>query len=378
MSARFLKKSWWVDFRFAGKRYRQRSPINTEQAARKHEILMRERMLRGEPAYDGRTDVPIFSGFADEWLVTYVDTHNKPSVQRGYRSILGVHLVPFFGKKRLDEIKSFDIEKYQGAKLREGLSAKSINGHLAVLMKCLRTAADWERISAVPRAKPLKMVPPKFDFLTFEESDRLIAAAASEPHWHSMIVAALQTGLRLGELRALDWENVDLVNGHLTVCRSITDGIVSTPKNHKIRHVPLTEEARAVLAPMAKKRGGVWRGRGGCDHANKIVYAALGRITARAGLRHIGWHTLRHTFASQLSMSGVPIAVIRELLGHSDINMTMRYAHLSPSILKNAVAVLGRRRSATVQMGNPRSTGGDRLPDVPIAVPRPNPRILLN
>jgi integrase len=257
MSVRFLKKSWWVDFRFAGKRYRKRSPINTEQAARKHEILMRERMLRGEPAYVGHSNIPTFADFSDEWLVTYVDTHNKPSVQRTYRSILGVHLVPFFGTKRLAEIKSFDIEKYQGSKLREGLSAKSINSQLAVLMKCLRTAADWERLAAVPRAKPLKMVQPKFDFLTFEESDRLIAAAASEPHWHSMIVVALQTGLRIGELRALDWENVDLANGHITVCRSITDGIVSTPKNHKIRHVPLTEEVRAVLMPIVPSRIGV-------------------------------------------------------------------------------------------------------------------------
>lgn len=324
---------------------------------------MREQLLRCEPVYGRSPSVPILADFAQEWLGTYVDTNDKPSVQRGHRSILRVHLLPFFGEKRLDEIKSYDIQKYQGAKLKEGMSAKSVNNQLAVLMKCLRTASDWERIPSVPRAKPLRTVPPKFDFLTFEESDRLIDAAASEPHWYSMIVVALQTGLRRGELGALDWGDVDLVNGHITVRRSITDGIVSTPKNHKIRHVPLTEDVRAVLAPIAQKEGGVWRGRGDGDHTNKALYTALDRITQRAGIRHIGWHTLRHTFASQLSMSGVPIAVIRELLGHSDINMTMRYAHLSPSVLKNAVSVLGRHRGMETLVGNPRSTEGMELPE---------------
>ena len=83
---------------------------------------------------------------------------------------------------------------------------------------------------------------------------------------------------------------------------------------------------------------------GHCDHTNKVVYAALNRITKRAGLRHIGWHVLRHTFASQLASAGVPIIAIKELLGHSDINMTMRYAHLAPSTLYRAISVFDQRR----------------------------------
>ncbi len=93
------------------------------------------------------------------------------------------------------------------------------------------------------------------------------------------------------------------------------------------------------------------------DHTNKVVYAALNRITRRAGLRHIGWHVLRHSFASQLAATGVPIIAIKELLGHSDINMTMRYAHLAPSTLRTAVSIFdARRRYVVVSNVNLQST----------------------
>ena len=93
-------------------------------------------------------------------------------------------------------------------------------------------------------------------------------------------------------------------------------------------------------------------------HNYKAVYAALNRISKRAGIRHIGWHVLRHTFASQLAGAGVPIIAVKDLLGHSDINMTMRYSHMSPSVLRSAVAVLGQPgRGYWQPYGNPLSTG---------------------
>jgi integrase len=367
MSVRKLRNAWWVDFQFDGIRYRKRSPENSKPGAEATEARMRQRLARGENILVKPVATPTLAEFSNEWLTTYVDTHDKPSVQRGHRSVFRVHLIPFFGHHRIDAIKSFDIERFQARKLKDGLSAKTVNNAVAVLMKCLRTAMDWERIVTVPRAKPLKTITPRFDFLTPAESDRLIEAAACEPHWHSMILVALETGLRLGELRALGWEDVDLERRRLTVRYSITDGIVGTPKSGKIRHVPLSEEVCMTLSRFRKESGGVWRGRGDGDHTNKVVYAALNRITKRAGLRHIGWHVLRHTFASQLASAGIPIIAIKELLGHSDINMTMRYAHLAPSTLHRAVSVFDQRRQyAHTSYGNRLSTPPSRaLPAAP-------------
>jgi integrase len=262
------------------------------------------------------------------------------------------HLLPTFGSKRLDGIKRADIVKYQLCKLQDGLTARTVNTHVGVLMKCLRTAVDWERIAACPSVKPLKTTTPPFDFLTTDEGERLIAAAASDPHYYSMVLVALRTGMRLGELLALAWEDMSFENRTITVCRSITRGIVGTPKSHKIRHIPMTDDVFATLSQMRKPSGKVWPGRGGTFHDYKAVYAALNRVSERAGVRHIGWHVLRHSFASQLAAAGVPVMAIKDLLGHSDINMTMRYSHMSPSVLRSAVAVLGQPDRTSWPHGN--------------------------
>jgi integrase len=353
MSARKFKNSWWVDFQFNGIRYRKRSPVNTEPDARMYESLLRQRLLRGEPVLAQPVAAPTFAEFAQEWLDTYVRTHNKPSVQNGSRQVVTTHLLPTFGSKRLDCIRRADLEKFRLSQLREGLAAKTVNTHVGVLMKCLRTAVDWERIAACPSVKPLKTTTPPFDFLTTAESERLIAAALTEPHYYSMVLVALRTGMRLGELLALAWEDMSFENRTITVCRSITRGIVGTPKSHKIRHIPMTDDVYTCLSQMRRPSGKIWPGRGGTFHDYKAVYAALNRVRERAGVRHIGWHVLRHSFASQLAAAGVPVMAIKDLLGHSDINMTMRYSHMSPSVLRSAVAVLGQPDRTSWPHGNP-------------------------
>src|SRR5262249_7869306 len=101
-----------------------------------------------------------------------------------------------------------EIETYKSQKLKEGLSPKSINNQLTTLHKLLDVAVDWGILEHVPRVKWLKGPKVEFDFLTFDEADRLLAAA--EPRWFPMIALALKTGLRMGELIALEWSAVDL------------------------------------------------------------------------------------------------------------------------------------------------------------------------
>jgi integrase len=156
-----------------------------------------------------------------------------------------------------------------------------------------------------------------------------------------MILLALKAGLRQGELLALRWEDVDLVAGKLRIARSVTRGVVTTPKSGKGREVPLSDAAVRALKSHRHLRGELVF----CDGAGEMFTKGLckwplRRACKRAGLRHVGWHVLRHTFASHLVMRNVPLKAVQELLGHATIEMTMRYTHLSPDARRDAVRVL--------------------------------------
>jgi integrase len=191
----------------------------------------------------------------------------------------------------------------------------------------------------VPEIECLKAPDPEFDFLDSEEAERLVAAGEGE--WQTMILVALRTGMRQGEMLALRWEDVDLLKGQLTVRRSVTRGVVTTPKSGRSRDIPLGDEVLAALKGHRPLRGQLvfCTGSGRMLKKNELKHP-LWRATRRAGLRRIGWHMLRHTFASHLAMRGVPLKAVQELMGHATIEMTMRYAHLCPHVPRDAVKLL--------------------------------------
>jgi integrase len=147
--------------------------------------------------------------------------------------------------------------------------------------------------------------------------------------------------LRIGELRALRWQDVDQVAGRLVVRLNVVNGIVGTPKSGHAREIALGNEVRTALKAHRHLRGPLVF----CDLAGRVLTVgepryAMERICKRAGLRQIGWHVLRHSFASHLAMRGAPLKAIQELLGHATIQMTMRYSHLAPEVAREAVRLL--------------------------------------
>jgi integrase len=214
-----------------------------------------------------------------------------------------------------------------------------VNNFLTMLRKLLATAVDWRLLSHVPPVKWLRVPEPEFDFFTFEEADRLIAAASADAR--PMIVTALKTGLRLGELLALRWEDVDLKTGRLLVRQNLSRGELTTPKNHRKREVPLGDMVLTTLRAHRHLRGEyVFVKPTGERMTKDEAKHPLWTACKRAGLRLAGWHMLRHTFASHLAMRGAPLKGVQELLGHSTMEMTMRYAHLSPDARRDYVKLL--------------------------------------
>ena len=352
---------WMVDVKYkmpdgSIKRVRRVSPVPTRKGAHQFEREVRKSLANGtygcEEEDIDEDKIPRFAEFADYFIETYAMTNNRPSTVREKRRALRRGLLEHLGHLRLDMIGPRQIESFKARRKKNGVGPKTINEELAILSKILGYA---EEVGDLPKTPPkirrLKVPPPSFDFLDFEEGARLVAAAEGAPEpWCAMIPLALWTGLRLGELRALHWDDIDLVAARLTVRHAADDcNELHPPKSGRARVVDLPRKAVALLRRHKHLRGlfvfcredGSILPNWECESRSKgRPTGPLARVCRKASLRPIGWHVLRHSYASQLVMSGANLLEVKELLGHSSLTMTMRYAHLSPDARKAAVALL--------------------------------------
>jgi integrase len=223
--------------------------INTKMAAETAERahILRAQAMPSAPAAQEpqpRKEVPSFRAFAEDFMAGYVRANNKPSEQTAKASILKKHLLPTFGRVPLDRIGVQEIEKMKAA-LLERVSRKRVNNILNVLNKILKYAHELEVIERVPRIKTLKVPPTAFDFFTYEELDRLVDAASEEPEWQAAIIVAGDAGLRMGEILALQWEDIDLATGTLTAIQELA-GHQSITVTNRYMHLAPGELRNAI------------------------------------------------------------------------------------------------------------------------------------
>lgn len=361
---------WMIDFTFRypdgrKERVREVSPVQTRRGAEEYERQRRQALLDGSAAKEeAKRQEPTMAEFADKFLA-YSDTNNKRSTAYAKRWILEKHLKPAFGQKRLGEITAPEIEAYKAAKLKEGQSPKSVNNHLAALRKLLNLAVEWGELAAAPKLKALRLEEQEFEFLTFEETPRFLAAVA--PEWSAMATVAVKTGLRLGELLALKWRDVDLKAGRIVVRATRWGGEDNSPKGGRKREVDLGDKAIAAFKGHKHLRGPYVF----ChDDGTPLTHAEVKRVVPaacqRAGLaKRLTWHDLRHTYASQMVMRGAPLKTVQELLGHATIEMTMRYAHLSPDTRREAVRLLDEECAPAWQANGKTNPATKKAPENP-------------
>jgi integrase len=305
-------------------------------------------------------------------FATFVTKHYEPwaTAQRKTGAEQTARLRSVFGDAldalMLGEITPFHVERWRSARLKAGISASTVNRDLNVLRAALRLAKQWKLLSAHPLAD---VRPSKVDragtvrYLSPAEEKRLRAALAARDdkrraereranvwrrergyaewaphgtytdHLTPIVLLALNTGMRRGELFAMRWADVDLVRAIVTVRGA-------DAKSGQTRHVPLNTEVITVLNTW--KDGSTtelaFAGRDG-EPLDDIKTAWL-KLAKVAKLENFRFHDLRHTFASKLVQAGVDLNTVRELLGHTDIKMTLRYAHLAPEHKAAAVAKL--------------------------------------
>lgn len=332
-----------VDIRHMGTRYRKMCPSNQHHDAMKYELL-----LRSELAMHGNLDHMYFrkprpslslAEFVPRWLREYVKVNNRPCVYDSTYGCLYRNIIPTLGNRPLALIGVPDIDQLKMACLDKGLSPKSINNNLGVLRRCLRSAVEWDLLETVPHIQFMKAPPPKTTYLTPEEARRLVQAAP-EGFWRTLIIVALQTGLRASELIGLEWNDIDLERRILLVRRGVVGRHVAAPKNNRIRYVALAEDAVRTLSELPRATERVFPVRDNIVEPYNYIRDGLQRITNDAGLPPIGWHVLRHSFASHLVSAGISLKIVQEALGHSSYEMTLRYAHLAPTTLHEAMKSL--------------------------------------
>lgn len=340
MAARKIDGHWYVDFRLRRERIRRRSPHDTKGGAVQYELELRQRLL-SEPSVRSAIDPagqPTFAQFVERWMRDYVSVKNKWSEQLTKRRKLKARLIPAFGALKLDEITSLQVDRFVAQMQRDGLSAKTINNHLTILRKCLVVAVRWKELKDVPSIEFLETQIADIEAVPADSLVRL-QNALPEP-WRTLVLTAAKTGLRFNELAALRWVDVNLDEQEIYVCQGEVFGRVGPPKTaSSIRAVPLTSDVVAALRGLARCHERVF-----IHNGRSITYgSAWYQITAgckRAGIAHTSWHPLRHTYVTELSARGVPDRTIADLVGHSKIEMMLRYRHRVSAAKRAAVQTL--------------------------------------
>lgn len=215
--------------------------------------------------------------------------------------------------RKLSSITNSTLMDYRAARRGEGLKAHSVNREITILRAAMRHVADIHEV-AVPSLKWSRLLSeepsPREIYLTFEEWGRLLDAA--HPSIKPILICAVTTGLRKSNILNLDWSQVNLSARRITLK-------VKGDKNHQPR---ITAMLLAALSMIPNRKGRVF------DTTN--FEKRWKQARKDAGLPSIRFHDLRHTFASWARQNGADIADVKEALGHSDISMTMRYAHIKP------------------------------------------------
>jgi integrase len=316
---------WYADFYANGERVQESTGKTNRREAEKHLALRISEIERHVFVKPVRI---LLSEFGERYIA-HAKTH-KRSWKRDVQ-MLG-HLQGFFGEVDLADIGPMRIEEYQAHRL-DAVRPATVNRELALLKHMFNLAERWDLYKGQNSVRRVRfLAEDNLQFHILQEDDQRKLLACAPPYLREMILFALNTGLRSGEIFNLTWQEVDLDR------RTITPIV---RKTRRPLELPLNDTAHAILVS-----------RGAAQHGPFVFYnpetgtrfkdvkLGLQAAVRRAGIKKITWHTFRHTFASRLTQTGVDLVTVKELLGHSTINVTMRYAHSNLDAKARAVARL--------------------------------------
>jgi len=309
-----------------------------------------------------------FETYARSWLTT-VALNLKSSTVRYYTDNLENHILPILGSRAINSVSRRDCRELIATVRAKGLKIATVRGIARTLSAVLSQAVEDEQLAAHPGLKLGKYLrradepKPQIDPFTRDEAAQIVTTAAqSFPEWHPWALTALRTGLRLCELLALQWADIDWHGGYIQVERAIVRGNLTTPKNHQRRRVDLSRQLRATLRLWRRRESARWLKLGlprpswvfasavGSPFDESNVRKAFARILDKTDLHHRRVHDLRHTFASLLIQQGESLVYVKEQMGHASIQITVDiYGHLVPGGNRAAVDRLDDKPASLAQ-----------------------------
>jgi integrase len=329
-------RQWYIDYYVKGVRKRKKIGPS-KHVADLALAQVKVKIAKGEYLGIYEDKKLTFRQFAPEYLA-YAQANKSPTSFGRDRVTIEHWLTPYFGEGYLGDLTVAEVERYKQARLAT-VTPSTVNKEVNGLKAMLNKAVSWGYLKAHPLKgmKGLKEPPGRLRYLTLEESVRLLAACDTPPYLRPIVDLAMHTGMRRSEILRLCWSDLDLRRRTITLTQT---------KNNEVRVIPINDTVAAVLR--------TWPHVVGTDTLfpalnGPMVSRAFWRACRKADVSNLRLHDLRHTFASYLAMGGFNLRVIQQLLGHKDLRMTARYAHLSADHLQQAVksldTVLGSNRA---------------------------------
>lgn len=242
------------------------------------------------------------------------------------------HLLKFFGNRDISDITGYDVEKFKAYRVKK-VSSTTVNKEVACLRRMYNLAIQWGKATENPTKGVKKFREPKksFRWWTEDEIKKFLDACLNE-RLKTVTIIGINTGMRVGEILNLKWNDIDFENSYITVQES---------KTGEYRKVRMNQIIIDALQRIAKNSEYVFSHSNG-DRVKKVIKGF--KLTAeRAGIAPSSPHVMRHTFASHLTMLGVDPHTIMELGGWKSLEMIMRYSHLAPDHKQRAVDGLSEK-----------------------------------
>ncbi len=329
--------AWWIDFYHQGRRIRRKVGPSKRVAEM---VLADIQVKKSKNDFLGVCEPKriMFKDFANEYLEYSKANKAKSSYERD-ASIIKLHVKPAWRDLNLSKITARTVEAYKVSRL-ERVTAATFNREFNTIKNMFRKAVEWGHLRENPTqtVKWIKVGQQGFRFLSREEISLLLQACSDmgNRQFFGIVLVALNTGMRKGEILRLKWKDVDLRRRQIRVVSS-EEG---NTKNYKTRTIPLNRALEDFLRKHPRRLDSpyVFQGPSGEPYTKTNYF--FKRAIKRAAIPHARFHDLRHTFASHLVMKGIDLRTVQELLGHGDMRMTLKYAHRAPDHVRKAVEVL--------------------------------------